>query len=138
MSYYQVVGVLGLILRLVTLFYATMFIIRYARLRWRTLPEGRHLMGFSVVLAAFMLWSVVNTVMAWVDPTPPTVNPDGHWPGRDEVAVILFGFTAYYMYERNRLLKPEYREDLDKTEDDKHDSRVTSPDEENGVEKWQS
>lgn len=121
------IGLTGLMLRVLTLVFTSIFIIRYVQRPWRTLPEGRHLMGFSCVVWAFMLWSVVNTFMAWVDDTPPEVRPDGDWPGRELVAVILFGFTAWYMYKRNTLLVPQEKlREAEKAENDLHDDRVDS------------
>jgi amino acid transporter len=138
-SYHEFISLLGFIMRMLTMIFAGVFVVRYSRRRWRTLPEGRHLMGFSLVVFLFMVWSTVNTYMAWSDEHPPQVNPDGDWYGREEVAVILFGFTAFYMYQRNKLLVPEEKaRDAKEAEDRLHDDRVTSTDQENGVEKWQS
>lgn len=125
----QWLSAIGLLLRLVTLVFTTIFIVRYSRRPWRTLPEGRHLMGFSCVVWAFMLFSVVNNFAAWMDPTPPTVRPDGYWPGRELTAVILFGFTAWYMYKRNALLVPQEKlREEEQRENDLHDNRLTGAD----------
>jgi len=115
----------GMVFRFLTFLFAATFIVRYSRRPWRSLPEGRHLMGFTCLVAAFMLWSLVNNIAAWLDPQPPTIRPDGKWPGRELVACVLFGFTAWYMYKRNTLLNPQRdaREAVE-AENDLHDDRI--------------
>lgn len=105
----------GLAARVVALVFAAMFVIRYSRRAWRSLPEGRHLMGFSVIVLCFNLLGVVNSITAWLDADSVGghFRPAGDYPGRDEITVLLYAAVAYFMWERNRLLTRAYDDDDD-------------------------
>lgn len=97
----------GIILRGITLFYSATFVIRYSRRNWKALPEGRHLMGFSVVIMLFMILSFINNLAAYLDKIPPSVRPDGNYPGRDLISLVLFSGITWFMYRQNKLLLPD-------------------------------
>ena len=90
--------------RTVGMILAWVFVARYARYSWRASEEGRHLMGFSTVVALFLTYATANNVASWIDPDTTPANIDGDWPGRVLVGIVLYAGTAWFMWQRNRLL----------------------------------
>lgn len=131
---YPAVQWINFVLRLLTLIFTLVFVIRYARRPWRTLPEGRHLMGFSCVVLAFMVISVFNNIMAWLDPHAEPDSSDGAYPGRQLIIMVLYAFTAWFMYKRNTLLVPEEKaRQVQQDVDDSHDDRMTGATRDDGL-----
>ena len=94
----------GIVLRTLGMIFAGAFVVRYSRQPWRSTAEGRHLMSFSAIVAAFLAYATINNVMAWLDPTLPPEHADGDYPGRLLFGVALYGFVAWAMWRRNHLL----------------------------------
>lgn len=71
---------------------ATVFVVRFSRVRWRQTIEGRHLMHFSIMIAAFLLLVVLRIIFGpsvWIE-----------WAAR-----ILFGWMLYLIIERSVIQK---------------------------------
>lgn len=103
---------LGLACRVIALLFAGTFVIRYNRRNWRSLPEGRHLMGFSLVVVAFNVLGVINSITAWLDADSVggQFRPAGDYLGRDEITVLLYAAVAYFMYRQTRLLDDAFKD----------------------------
>lgn len=104
----DVVGPATIILRTTALILAVTFAMRYVRLPWRSTEEGKHLMGLTIVTAAFMAWATVNGVAAYLDPTVPSL--DGAYPGRAHIGYVLFFAITGELVNRNHLLTVAVRE----------------------------
>jgi hypothetical protein len=90
--------------RTVGLGLALLFAARYARRPWARSREGRHLMSFTLIVAAFLTYATVNNVISYFDSVPNL--PDGQYPGRNLVGLVLYMLVAWELYQRNRLLGP--------------------------------
>lgn len=97
----------AIVARTVALVLAVMFAWRYSRRPWRTTREGRHLMSFTLIVAAFLVYATVNNVVTFLDAYPST--PDGSYPGREVIGLALYMLVAWELYQRNRLLSLAYR-----------------------------
>lgn len=71
---------------------ATVFVVRFSRVRWRQTIEGRHLMHFSIMITAFLLLVVLRIIF-------------GPQPWIEWAARILFGWMLYLIIERSVIQK---------------------------------
>lgn len=87
----------SLILRVEAFVLAAGFCIRYARTTWHETDEGRHLMAFSGLVAAFMAVASVNSLV-------------GPYPWRGHVILTLYGLLAWLLWDRMLLLLQAQRQ----------------------------
>ena len=106
----QALFVLTIALRTIGMILAIVFAARYSRDQWRSTPEGRHLMWFSLIVAGFLAYATANNIAAWVDDYVPPGIVDGNYPGRLELGAIFYGWMAWAMWQRNRLLTRAHRQ----------------------------
>lgn len=99
----------AIVFRTATLALSITFLLRYDRVNWQATAEGRHLMAFTGLVAAFLAYASVNTLVQYIDGTV-TSRGDGAWPGQLIVAVVLFQWGAWVLWRRNRLLTIAQRE----------------------------
>lgn len=96
----------GIALRIACAALAWLFVVRYATLRWDRTEEGRHLMGFTLIVAIFMTLASVVVVF-------------GQIPYIRQIAVLLYTWLLYLLVMRNYLLhvrqKERRAEDVAKT-----------------------
>lgn len=93
----SVLGVLGDVLRIGCLLAAGTFVFRYIRVGWDKTDEGRHLMGFTFIVAVFMALVVYTRFF-------------GRFAGLEAVGVELFGILLWLLVQRNLLLTRAQRE----------------------------
>jgi hypothetical protein len=95
------IEVLGVVLRGAGALLAWAFVIRYARYArgvWTETDEGRHLMGFTLIVAIFMTLAVTTRFF-------------GPFPGLDIIAIVLFLLLDALLVQRNLLLLRAQRRD---------------------------
>lgn len=92
----------SILFRITTLLLSLIFVFRYARRPWRDYDEGEHIMVFTLIVAAFMIFATVNNITAYLDPASPPV--DGDYPGRTLIGLLLYLAITFELWERNRLL----------------------------------
>lgn len=100
---------LTILLRSLGMVFAVAFLLRYLRLNWQATPEGRHLIGFTLIVALFLGYATANNIAMWLDPASSR-GIRGNWPGRSEVGAVLYGLVAWFLFQRNRLLTLAQRE----------------------------
>lgn len=71
---------------------ATVFVVRFSRVRWRKTIEGRHLMHFSIMITMFLLLVALRIIF-------------GPQPWIEWAARILFGWMLYLIIERSVIQK---------------------------------
>lgn len=67
------------------------FVLLYRRVDWRATGEGRHIMGFTLMVAIILSLAVEVRVF-------------GPYPGLQIVAMLLYGWLVYLLWSRVRLL----------------------------------
>ena len=67
------------------------FVFRYSRENWRKYAEGRHIMGFTLMVAIILSLAVEVRIF-------------GPYPGLQIVAMLLYGWLVYLLGSRVRLL----------------------------------
>lgn len=73
------------------------FVVLYSRIEWRSTHEGRHIMGFTLMVAIILTLAVEVRIF-------------GPYPGLQIVAVLLYGWLVYLLASRVRLLLRAQRE----------------------------
>lgn len=95
----------GLVLRIGCCVLAWAFVWRFSRVNWQGSYEGRHMMGFTLIVAIFMTFATSVTLF-------------GKYPGVDVVAVALYGWLAWLLWERHRLFSLAQKEREEATAND--------------------
>lgn len=67
------------------------FVVLYRRVEWRATAEGRHIMGFTLMVAIILSLAVEVRIF-------------GPYPGLQIVAMLLYGWLVYLLGSRVRLL----------------------------------
>lgn len=70
---------------------AWVFLFRYVGRNWRATPEGRHMMGLTLIIAVFL--SLATEFRTF-----------GPWVGAPVVALVLYAVLAFLMFQQNVLL----------------------------------
>jgi L-asparagine transporter-like permease len=78
------------------------FVLMYRRVKWRKYREGRHLMGFTLMVAIILSLAAVVRVF-------------GPYPGMQYVAVVLYAWLVYLLAARIWLQRRAQREAQDIT-----------------------
>ena len=86
-----VVFALGVVLRVVCAVLAVTFVLRYLRYDWRATAEGRHILGFTAILALFLVTALGLALFGrpWWVPYP---------------LAVMYAVMAYVLWRRNMLL----------------------------------
>lgn len=108
---HHIMFIIAVGLRTAAMLFAAGFVLRYWHMPWRATREGRHLMSFSAVVAITLAVATANQVIAALDDVPAPPRDDGAYPGRIEIAVVLYAWIAFEMWRRNRLLTRAQRDD---------------------------
>ncbi len=94
----------AIVLRTAAFLLATIFAIRYSRRRWSISPEGRAVMSWAVVVAAFLAFVDANNITAYFNNYLPHGRLYVGYPGQLQLGVLLYFCIAYVMWRHNVLL----------------------------------
>lgn len=94
-------------IRCACLIVAILFIIRYNKVNWRATSDGRHIMAFTAMIAAFL----ILVICTWIFGRQPWII----WAGR-----AVFGWALFLLIQRvylQRVAQKEAESGADKPED---------------------